>query len=431
MQISEKKRDTHTRHSMEDDKEWVDVYEFRPNGVLVYRNSYILVSLEGEGDRLHYEVVFDEFSNFLPNTLNVRVTGGPLKLSSFHAVRKESFPDLVYREGSGKALEGRVMSSQPLQNGRLLVKLQDSTGGEIQITDAVQIETPAKNTATVYLEFERNPKLGSTGVARVPVQINYVLDQISARVTYQLNLDHRKLEGFVRINNSSNRQFDGDTSFSTALLRYNLNIERPKVMRYEMTRAAPPSQDAAAAAGLDNFTIELGRHSISERSSIAFVNAAVDVAVLFEITIGLPAEMRDTNAQPILEMPVHVQDQKLADGLLELYHSTGRLLTHGHLTAGATKARVALQPLDNSVSVSSKVEFSLLNKNQLVATVSLSMHHTGTKTATLRLRFPDTMRRGQLFYVAASRSNLTFETKLQPSLNQDTVTITYLRQERR
>ena len=59
------KRDTHTRHSMEDDKEWVDVYEFRPNGVLVYRNSYILVSLEGEGDRLHYEVVFDEFSNFL------------------------------------------------------------------------------------------------------------------------------------------------------------------------------------------------------------------------------------------------------------------------------------------------------------------------------------------------------------------------------
>ena len=402
--------------------QWAITNLFHPDGAVVYRTATVLVPLNGERPR-HIALTFDEFDNFHSSSLNVRVTGGPLRLSSFKVPSKERFSDVVVRAGDQEREKGMVLESTPLNTGQLMVRIKLRNGEEKQITDAVEIQRTPRRKATVHLEFERNAKLTGSE-ARVPLQINYVLDNVSSAVTYQMNLENLKLEGFVRINNKSNKHFDGLAGYNAAPIGF--VSPRKQFAAYQTAARSAPA--AAQEYGLDKSTLLLGERHIRDRANLLFISEPIDgVSLFFEVSLRLPDEARGVRAQPVMEFPANAPPTRLTAGSMMLYDGEGHKLTTGTLTTGASQTRVELQPLDHSVTVDNKPDFEQLAGNLVEVSNALSLHHTGTKTTKLRIQFPEFMRWGTDHYNATFESNLAYVVKLQPGINQDVVKIKYQR----
>lgn len=410
------------------DPEWTVANIFHPDGAVVYRAATLKVPLTG--GQPHIKLEFDEFENFRAESVNIRVTGGPLRLASFRVPSKNRFNDLVWRMSEEEPLKGKVLSVEALNNGQLMIKIKMHNGEVKQITDGLEIVKTPRRKAMVHLEFENNEKL--TGKeAKVPLQINYVLTDITSNVTYEMNLGNMKLVGFVRIRNQSNKHFKGNAGYTTTRLG-SATQRREFSEAPAMTRSAPRHPTAAAAYGLDKSTLFLGDQFVTDRANILFITDAVEeVSVFFEVRINLPGELRDRQTQPIIEFPNTSVPVRLVDGTMTLYDQDSYILTKGSLTVGGTHVRIELEKLDHSVTVSNKPEFEQLESTVVEVTNALRMHHTGTKTTKLRIKFPEFMRWGSDNYNATFESDLTWTAKLQPGINTDVVKLKYLRQSRK
>lgn len=422
-------------YSME--RAWEVVNYFHPSGVIIYRKATIDVNITVGTDLLQCQVKFQEYDNFVDDSVNVRVLGGPLLLDSFNVLPRKQYSDILHcmhLPSDKKVYKGKVLSSAPLHTGLLHVTLQQKNGQVLQLTDVKQISTKPRREATIQFQFQRNPKLTSL-VAKVPMQINYQLAEVKSHIAYQLNLNSMKLEGFLCIKNNSNKIFAGQFAYSGKSLdgqRPSRPYARSKSMRMsaESTMAAPTTGEMM---GLDNTDRVLdGVHVVPDYSNakLLFLSNVVMPTLYFEADIPLPAEVRDLHAHPFLRFPLKpLPQEKLPDGELTLYDSDNFILSQGELamemmhtkTGLQASALVTLRPLNHSVTIKNTPSFKAIANDLVEVTNNLEIYHGGQTTTELRIKFPEQMYWGHVNYVAHFGSNLEWKMALQPGTTTETM----------